>query len=138
MMFSVNPYSDCVRALRVDDKEYRYYSLPDLGDARYGRLPFAVRVLLESAVRHCDGFQVKKRDVDTLLDWQSQQSKDVEIAFKPARVLLQDFTGVPAVVDFAAMRDAVQRLGGDPCRINPLCPSDLVVDHSIQVDFSRM
>ncbi|KAH7932652.1 hypothetical protein HPB49_000497 [Dermacentor silvarum] len=92
MVFTVNPYSDCVRTLAVDGKEYRYHSLPDLGDARYGRLPFAVRVLLESAVRHCDGFQVKKRDVEALLDWQSLQGKDVEIAFKPARVLLQDFT----------------------------------------------
>ncbi|XP_077484234.1 cytoplasmic aconitate hydratase-like isoform X5 [Amblyomma americanum] len=137
-MASANPYNDCLKTLSVDGKEYRYYSLPDLKDARYGKLPFAVRVLLESAVRHCDGFQVKQRDVEALLDWQSLQGKDVEIAFKPARVLLQDFTGVPAVVDFAAMRDAVQRLGGDPCKINPLCPSDLVVDHSIQVDFSRM
>lgn len=122
----------------MDGKKYRYYSLPDLGDAHYGHLPFAVRVLLESAVRHCDGFQVKKRDVEALINWQSLQGKEVEIAFRPARVLLQDFTGVPAVVDFAAMRDAVQRLGGDPRKINPLCPSDLVVDHSIQVDFSRM
>uniref|UniRef100_L7M646 aconitate hydratase n=1 Tax=Rhipicephalus pulchellus TaxID=72859 RepID=L7M646_RHIPC len=137
-MASVNPYSDCVRTLDVDGKRYRYYSLPDLGHAHYGHLPFAVRVLLESAVRHCDGFQVKKRDVEALIDWQSLQGKEVEIAFKPARVLLQDFTGVPAVVDFAAMRDAVQRLGGDPRKINPLCPSDLVVDHSIQVDFSRI
>ncbi|KAL1447727.1 hypothetical protein MTO96_028399 [Rhipicephalus appendiculatus] len=137
-MANVNPYSDCVRTLDVDGKKYRYYSLPDLGHAHYGHLPFAVRVLLESAVRHCDGFQVKKRDVEALINWQSLQGKEVEIAFKPARVLLQDFTGVPAVVDFAAMRDAVQRLGGDPCKINPLCPSDLVVDHSIQVDFSRM
>ncbi|XP_037279507.2 cytoplasmic aconitate hydratase isoform X2 [Rhipicephalus microplus] len=137
-MANVNPYSDCVRTLDVDGKKYRYYSLPDLGDAHYGHLPFAVRVLLESAVRHCDGFQVKKRDVEALINWQSLQGKEVEIAFRPARVLLQDFTGVPAVVDFAAMRDAVQRLGGDPRKINPLCPSDLVVDHSIQVDFSRM
>ncbi|XP_077484231.1 cytoplasmic aconitate hydratase-like isoform X2 [Amblyomma americanum] len=137
-MCEANPYNDCLKTLSVDGKEYRYYSLPDLKDARYGKLPFAVRVLLESAVRHCDGFQVKQRDVEALLDWQSLQGKDVEIAFKPARVLLQDFTGVPAVVDFAAMRDAVQRLGGDPCKINPLCPSDLVVDHSIQVDFSRI
>lgn len=138
VMANVNPYSDCVRTLDVDGKKYRYYSLPDLGDAHYGHLPFAVRVLLESAVRHCDGFQVKKRDVEALINWQSLQGKEVEIAFRPARVLLQDFTGVPAVVDFAAMRDAVQRLGGDPRKINPLCPSDLVVDHSIQVDFSRM
>lgn len=137
-MASVNPYKDCVRTLSVDGKDYRYYSLPELKDPRYAQLPFAVRVLLESAVRHCDGFQVQKRDVEALLDWQSLQNKDVEIAFKPARVLLQDFTGVPAVVDFAAMREAVQRLGGDPCKINPLCPSDLVVDHSIQVDYSRM
>ena len=96
-----------------------------------------MRVLLESAVRNCDNFSVNEQDVENILNWKSTSTKDVEIPFKPARVILQDFTGVPAVVDLAAMRDAVQRLGLDPMKINPLCPVDLVVDHSVQVDSSR-
>jgi len=98
-------------------------------------LPFSIRVLLESAVRNCDDFAVTKNDVNCVLGWADQQN--VEFNFKPARVILQDFTGVPAVVDFAAMRDAVAQLGGDPDKINPVCPSDLVIDHSVQVDFAR-
>ncbi|XP_017795879.1 PREDICTED: cytoplasmic aconitate hydratase-like [Habropoda laboriosa] len=96
-------------------------------------------VLLESAVRNCDNFQVKQSDVEKILDWENNQAlpDGAEVSFKPARVILQDFTGVPAVVDFAAMRDAVKRLGSDPDKINPICPSDLVIDHSIQVDFIR-
>ncbi|CAD1479119.1 unnamed protein product, partial [Heterotrigona itama] len=103
------------------------------------RLPFSIRVLLESTVRSCDSFQVKKSDVEKISDWEDSQAIEggVEVAFKPARVILQDFTGVPAVVDFAAMRDVVKRLGSDPDKINPICPSDLVIDHSIQVDFNR-
>jgi aconitate hydratase len=93
-----------------------------------------VRVLLESAIRNCDNFSVKESDVENILNWKVTSSKDVEIPFKPARVILQDFTGVPAVVDLAAMRDAVKRLGLDPMKINPLCPVDLVIDHSVQVD----
>ena len=93
--------------------------------------------MLESAIRNCDGFHVLQTDVENILDWEKKQTQSVEIPFKPARVILQDFTGVPAVVDFAAMRDAVKRLGGDPEKINPICPADLVIDHSIQVDVSR-
>lgn len=83
-------------------------------------------------------FQVTEKDVENILSWEKNQAVEdgVEVAFKPARVILQDFTGVPAVVDFAAMRDAVKALGGDPQKINPICPSDLVIDHSVQVDFS--
>ena len=100
-------------------------------------------------MRNCDEFSVKQSDVEKILDWVNTSQKDVEIPFKPARVLLQDFTyvniiivkylvsGVPAVVDLAAMRDAIKRLGGDPAKINPLCPVDLVIDHSVQVDFAR-
>lgn len=90
-------------------------------------------------MRNCDNFQVLEKDVSNVLDWESKQGNEesVEIAFKPARVILQDLTGVPAVVDFAAMRDAVKDLGGDPDRINPICPADLVIDHSVQVDFAR-
>lgn len=103
-------------------------------------MPFSIRVLLESAVRNCDNFQVLEKDVQNILKWRQTKGEtndtDVEVSFKPARVILQDFTGVPAVVDFAAMRDAVLKLGGDPNKINPICPSDLVIDHSVQVDFS--
>nr|XP_033961950.1 cytoplasmic aconitate hydratase isoform X2 [Pseudochaenichthys georgianus] len=101
------------------------------------RLPFSIRVLLESAVRNCDEFLVKSSDVESILNWKHTQTQTVEVPFRPARVILQDFTGVPAVVDFAAMRDAVMKLGGDPEKINPVCPADLVIDHSIQVDFNR-
>ncbi|KOB66524.1 Cytoplasmic aconitate hydratase [Operophtera brumata] len=90
------------------------------------RLPFSIRVLLESCVRNCDNFQVLEKDVRAVLDWETHQAADGG-----------DLTGVPAVVDFAAMRDAVKRLGGDPDRINPICPADLVIDHSVQVDFAR-
>jgi aconitate hydratase len=92
---------------------------------------------LESAIRNCDNFSVTEQDVEKILNWETNCTKDVEIPFKPARVILQDFTGVPAVVDLAAMRDAVKRLGLDPMKINPLCPVDLVIDHSIQVDVAR-
>lgn len=102
-----------------------------LGDARYQKLPYSIRVLLESAIRNCDNFNVKPEDVETILNWKVTSPNDVEIPFKPARVLLQDFTGVPAVVDLAAMRTAMQELGGDPSKINPLCQVDLVIDHSI-------
>ncbi|KAL8448242.1 hypothetical protein Emag_004010 [Eimeria magna] len=108
-----------------------------LNDDRYERLPFSIRVLLESAVRNCDGYRVTERDVETILEWPKTSKQQKEIPFMPARVLLQDFTGVPAVVDLAAMRDAMARLGGDPRRINPLVDVDLVVDHSVQVDYSR-
>jgi aconitase A len=97
------------------------------------RLPFSIRVMLEAALRHCDGYQVTDADVERLARWIPSPAEG-EIPFKPARVILQDFTGVPCVVDLAAMRDAVKRLGGDPRRINPLVPVDLVIDHSVQVD----
>jgi aconitate hydratase len=108
--------------------------LPSLQDNRIDRLPYSIRVLLECAVRNCDEFAVKESDINKILDWTNTSQQDVDIPFKPARVLLQDFTGVPAVVDLAAMRHAMQRLGGDPAKINPLCPVDLVIDHSVQVD----
>ncbi|MFI5371974.1 MAG: aconitate hydratase AcnA [Candidatus Eisenbacteria bacterium] len=98
------------------------------------RLPFSIRVMLESALRHCDEYQVTSKDVERLARWQPTATEPTELPFKPARVILQDFTGVPCVVDLAAMRDAVQRLGADPKRINPLVPVDLVIDHSVQVD----
>jgi aconitate hydratase len=99
-------------------------------------LPYSIRVLLESAVRNCDEYSVKGADVENILAWEKNSQTSTDIPFKPARVILQDFTGVPAVVDLAAMRDAMQRLGGDPAKINPLCPVDLVIDHSVQADVS--
>ncbi|XP_029942483.1 cytoplasmic aconitate hydratase [Salarias fasciatus] len=134
---SNNPFLHLVEPLDSSRPEQQFYNLSKLGDPRYDRLPFSIRVLLESAVRNCDGFLVKRSDVENILDWKQTQTHSVEVPFRPARVILQDFTGVPAVVDFAAMRDAVTKLGGDPEKINPVCPVDLVIDHSIQVDFNR-
>jgi aconitate hydratase len=113
---------------------YRLSKLESLGLARIAELPFSIRVLLESALRNCDGFAVREEDVKNLAGWNAAAPAQVEIPFKPARVLLQDFTGVPAIVDLAAMRAAMKRLGGDPKKINPLIPVDLVIDHSVQVD----
>lgn len=127
-------YQNLLKNLSVGRSTYKYFDLTALNDGRYDKLPISIRYLLEAAVRHCDEFHVKKADVETILDWQKSQSLQAEIPFKPARVILQDFTGVPAVVDLAAMRDAVQTLGGDPAKINPVCPVDLVIDHSVQVD----
>lgn len=132
-----NPFSKHIKTLVVDGKELSYFDLTSLLDSRYDKLPYSIRILLESAIRNCDGFQVKLEDIEKILSWEKSQNDNVEIPFRPARVILQDFTGVPAVVDFAAMRDAVKRLGGDPAAINPLCPVDLVIDHSVQVDVSR-
>ncbi|OMO72291.1 Aconitase A/isopropylmalate dehydratase small subunit, swivel [Corchorus olitorius] len=115
----------------------KFYSLPALNDPRIDKLPYSIRILLESAVRNCDNFQVKKEDVEKIIDWANTSPKQVEIPFKPARVLLQDFTGVPAVVDLACMRDAMNKLGSDTSKINPLVPVDLVIDHSVQVDVTR-
>ncbi|XP_073408566.1 cytoplasmic aconitate hydratase isoform X2 [Dendrobates tinctorius] len=132
-----NPFQHLVEPLNPAEPDKKFYNLRKLNDARYARLPFSIRVLLESAIRNCDGFLVKRTDVDGILNWKVTQYENVEVPFRPARVILQDFTGVPAVVDFAAMRDAVKRLGGNPEKINPVCPADLVIDHSIQVDFNR-
>uniref|UniRef100_A0A8C7Z5I3 Iron-responsive element-binding protein 2 n=1 Tax=Oryzias sinensis TaxID=183150 RepID=A0A8C7Z5I3_9TELE len=100
------------------------------------RLPLSIRVFLEAAIRNCDGFYTTEGDVENILDWQQQQDK-AEVPFTPARVLLQDFTGIPAMVDLAAMRDAVAKHGEDPSLVNPKCPTDLIVDHSLQIDFSK-
>uniref|UniRef100_A0A0E0E1G7 Aconitate hydratase n=1 Tax=Oryza meridionalis TaxID=40149 RepID=A0A0E0E1G7_9ORYZ len=115
----------------------KFYSLPALNDPRIDKLPYSIRILLESAIRNCDNFQVNQNDVEKIIDWENTSPKLAEIPFKPARVLLQDFTGVPAVVDLAAMRDAMAKLGSDANKINPLVPVDLVIDHSVQVDVAR-
>jgi aconitate hydratase len=117
---------------------FRLTTLETLGLAKLAELPFSIRLLLESALRNCDGFAVREEDVKQLAGWNAAAVAQVEIPFHPSRVLLQDFTGVPAVVDLAAMRSAMSRLGGDPKKINPLIPVDLVIDHSVQVDvFNR-
>ncbi|HOY45993.1 MAG TPA: aconitate hydratase AcnA, partial [bacterium] len=102
--------------------------------APVSRLPFSIKVLLESLLRNCNGFDVMEADVTHLAGWNAAKPAEVEIPFKPARVIMQDFTGVPAVVDLAAMRSAMQRMGGDPKKIEPLIPAELVIDHSVQVD----
>ncbi len=114
---------------------YSLKSLEKAGHSSVARLPFSIKVLLESLLRNCDGTLVTKEDVVALAEWNAKAPAAREVPFKPARVILQDFTGVPAVVDLAAMRAAMQRLGGDPAKINPLVPVDLVIDHSVQVDF---
>ena len=111
---------------------YDVSALARAGIGRVDRLPFSIRILLENLLRHEDGVTVTREDIEALAMW--EPSKEREIAFRPARVILQDFTGVPAVVDLAAMRDAMTELGGDESRINPLMPSELVIDHSVQVD----
>jgi aconitate hydratase len=114
---------------------YRLSKLEDAGLGKMAVLPYSIRVLLESLLRNCDGYEVTEADVKALAGWNAARPAQVEIPFKPARVVLQDFTGVPCVVDLAAMRAAMKRLGGDPNKINPLVPVDLVIDHSVQVDY---
>ncbi len=127
------------RTLEVGGKRYIYYGLQAVQDAGLGdisRLPFSLRVLLENLLRNEDGRSVSVDDIKALVAWSEQRRSDREIAYRPARVLLQDFTGVPGVVDLAAMRDAMVAMGGDPEKINPLSPVDLVIDHSVMVDYA--
>src|SRR5947207_14673414 len=114
------------------------HSLPSLeeqGVGKISRLPVSIGIVLESVLRNCDGQKVRRKDVQTLANWNAKSPANEEIPFVDARIVLQDFTGVPLVVDLAAMRSAVKKLGGDPKIIEPLVPVDLVVDHSVQVDF---
>jgi aconitate hydratase len=128
----------CRRELTVGDRKYTYFSLLEAeknGLTGASRLPFSLKVLLENLLRHEDGRSVTKDDIASIAGWLENKGKDErEIAYRPARVLMQDFTGVPAVVDLAAMRDGLAQLGGDPAKINPLVPVDLVIDHSVIVD----
>src|SRR5688500_17887374 len=122
--------------LEAGGQSYAYYSLDKaaaaLGDV--SRLPFSMKVLLENLLRFEDGITVTREDLQAMVDWQKERRINREIQYRPARVLMQDFTGVPAVVDLAAMRDAMKQLGGDPQKINPLVPVHLVIDHSVMVD----
>jgi len=121
--------------LSVNDKDYAYFSLPALSEQiDISRLPFSLKILLENLLRHEDGIDITHDDIKALASWDPQAKPATEIAFTPSRVVLQDFTGVPAVVDLAAMRDAMKNLGGNPELINPLSPAELVIDHSVQVD----
>jgi aconitate hydratase len=127
---------DALATLEVDGKSYRYFRLDALASAGFdlAKLPFSLKILLENLLRNEDGVTVTADDVRACASWDPSDEPNTEIAFRPSRVLLQDFTGVPAVVDLAAMRDAMKRMGGDPTRINPLQPVELVIDHSVQVD----
>ena len=138
-MRTYNTFGTCT-SLSVGDTSVSFHSLPALERAGFpnvGRLPYSLKILLENLLRREDGQSVTPDDIQALAGWDPQAGATKEIAFMPSRVLLQDFTGVPVVVDLAAMRDGVVRLGGDPERINPLQPAELVIDHSVQVDHFR-
>ena len=128
---------DYIRRLKVGQQQYDTFNILQLaaaGVADIDRLPFSIRILVENLLRKMDGRIVKEEDLNNIARWQKTYDDPVEIPYHPARVLMQDFTGVPAVVDLAAMRDAMQKMGGNPEKVNPLVPVDLIVDHSVQVD----
>jgi aconitate hydratase len=125
-----------LRTLTVDGKAYRYYSIPDAPIGDVARLPVTLKVLLENVLRFEDGRSYTVADAEAFAGWLARAGSNAEVPFKPARILMQDFTGVPAVVDLAAMRDGITRLGGNPQAVNPLVPVDLVIDHSVMVDVS--
>jgi aconitate hydratase len=120
--------------LNVGSQQYEICSLNALKAHKVGRLPFSLKILLENLLRFEDGVNVTRADIEALLQWDPKARPNHEIAFTPARVIMQDFTGVPCIVDLAAMREAILRLGGNPERVNPLAPAELVIDHSVQVD----
>ncbi len=120
--------------LKVGAKSYDIWSFRNLSPEKLARLPFSLKILLENLLRFEDGVNVTRRDIEALLNWNPKAAPDHEISFTPARVIMQDFTGVPCVVDLAAMRDAIRTLGGDPEQVNPLAPAEMVIDHSVQVD----
>ncbi len=125
------------KQLNVGSQTYNYYSLPafeEQGHGKINNLPFSIKVLLEAAIRQLDGKAITSEHVKQIANWAVERDANKEIPFIPARIVLQDFTGVPVVVDLAAMRDTMKRAGGDPKRINPLVPVDLVIDHSVMVD----
>jgi aconitate hydratase len=125
-----------LRTLTVEGRDYRYFSIPDAAIGDVSRLPVTLKVLLENVLRFEDGRSYKVADAEAIAGWLAHATSTREVPFKPARILMQDFTGVPAVVDLAAMRDGITRLGGKPQAVNPLVPVDLVIDHSVTVDVS--
>ena len=134
---SQNPFN-AQKTLTSSGKDYTIYSLKaleDQGHAQLDKLPFSIRIMLEAALRGLNGVDIHEQDVLNLAGWQPQVEERQPMPFKPGRIVLQDFTGVPAIVDLAAMRSSMARLGGDPKKINPVVPVDLVIDHSVQVDF---
>ncbi|NND37389.1 MAG: aconitate hydratase AcnA, partial [Gammaproteobacteria bacterium] len=125
---------DAKTVLSVGGTDYQVYSIKAVSDGHVDRLPFSLKILLENLLRHADSIDVTPDDISALANWDPQAAPSQEIAFTPGRVVMQDFTGVPAVVDLAAMRDAVVKLGGEASKINPLSPAELVIDHSVQID----
>ena len=126
--------SDHTNSFSIDEKTYKYFDLKTLDADKVDRLPFTHKILLENALRYSEDDNEGPKDVETILNWDSKSDRSTEISFTPSRVILQDFTGVPAVVDLATMRDAVVSMQGNPNDINPLSPAELVIDHSVQVD----
>ncbi len=133
-----NPFNKVISSLKTSHGAFKFYSLKSLGDALkidISRHPFSIKILIENVLRHCDGNLVTEDDVRAITNWKAKKPEGREIPFLPARVVLQDFTGVPCVADLAAMRSAVHKMGRDTKRINPIVPVDLVIDHSVQVDY---
>src|SRR5471030_2888363 len=126
---------DAKATLKVGDRSFEIFRLDAL-QSKYdvARLPFSLKILLENLLRNEDGESIRAQDIEALASWDAKAKPSKEIAFTPARVVMQDFTGVPAIVDLAAMRDAMRDLGGEGNKINPLVPAELVIDHSVQVD----
>ena len=120
--------------LELNNKNYEYYKLDAIDNDKIKLLPYSLKILLENLLRFEDGINITKEDILAVVNWEPKAKPSKEISFTPARVILQDFTGVPAVVDLAAMRNAVINLGGEANSINPLSPAELVIDHSVQVD----
>ena len=123
-------------SFELSGKQFEFHSLERLAtETDLDRLPYSIKILIENLLRIEDGVNVTAGEIESLIRWDPGKQTKKEITFTPARVLMQDFTGVPAIVDLAAMRDGLKALGGDPNRINPVVPADLVIDHSVQVDF---
>src|SRR5258708_20095889 len=121
-------------SLRWGGKDYQIFNVASLGAGRVQRLPYSLKILLENLLRFEDGVNVTRADIEAVLNWNPQAPPAHEISFTPARVIMQDFTGVPCLVDLPAMPDAITRPGGDAEKVNPLAPAELVIDHSVQVD----
>jgi aconitate hydratase len=128
------PGKDKSSVLSVDGKDYQIFRLDAVREGHVDQLPYSLKILLENLLRHADCDDVTADDISALANWDPAAEPSQEISFRPGRVILQDFTGVPAVVDLAAMRDAIVKLGGKAASINPLSPAELVIDHSVQVD----